>query len=140
MKHLSMYTSTGFGFSFYSTNSDQFSSVNQYPVGELAYLFLCELLGIPWLAKIKGLKVANATVFTALRHSRSFFPSSDGHTLCTFSLRNSLFWKTISLQITNNPSEGVSGQFNLISPLSPNNKINQVNKSSRDQVWTRLEI
>lgn len=47
--------------------------------------------------------------------------------------------KTISFHTTNNPSEGVCGQFNLISPLSPNNKIKQVNKVSKDQAWTRLD-
>lgn len=48
-------------------------------------------------------------------------------------------WKNTSFHTTNNPSEGVCGQFNLIFPLSPNNKIKQVNKASKNQAWTRLE-
>jgi len=54
-----MYTSAGCGFPFCSINSEQLSSVNQYLVGELTYLFLCELLGIPLLTKA-GLKAADA--------------------------------------------------------------------------------
>lgn len=57
MQHLLMYTS-GCGFPFCSTNSDQLSRANQYPVGELTYVFLRELLDIPLLVK-GGLKAAN---------------------------------------------------------------------------------
>lgn len=103
-------------FPFCPINLAQLNSLNQYPARELTYLFFSEFFGIPlkqlWAKSFWCLLTALRWLFLIWAH----FTQHGGHILYILFLRSSLIWKSILLHTTNNLSEAVYGQFNLISP------------------------